>query len=127
RIVSQDEAEREIAAADRVGVRFVALGEPEYPGLLAAIPDPPPLLGVRGNFGVLSRPAVAIVGSRNASGVGLKFAALMARGMGDAGLVVSSGLARGIDAAAHRASIATGTIAVIAGGHDRIYPPEHEE
>lgn len=68
---------------------------------------------------------VAIVGSRNASGAGMKFTEQLARGLGDAGLVIVSGLARGIDAAAHRATLATGTVAVLAGGHDRIYPPEH--
>lgn len=104
---------------------FVALGEPEYPALLASIPDPPPLLGIRGETKALTRPTVAIVGSRNASGVGLKFAETLTRGLAGAGLVISSGLARGIDAAAHRASLATGSVAALAGGHDRIYPPEH--
>ena len=76
---------------------------------------------------VLSRPMIAIVGSRNASGAGLKFAGQLARDLGDAGFVVISGLARGIDQAAHRATIESGTVAVLAGGHDRIYPPEHED
>ncbi len=70
---------------------------------------------------------IAIVGSRNASGAGLKFAGQLARDLGDAGFVVISGLARGIDQAAHRATVASGTVAVLAGGHDRIYPPEHED
>ena len=73
------------------------------------------------------RPMIAVVGSRNASGAGLKFAGTMARDLGDAGFVIASGLARGIDQAAHRASLASGTVAVLAGGHDRIYPPEHED
>ena len=73
------------------------------------------------------RPMIAIVGSRNASGAGLKFAGTLARDLGDAGFVVISGLARGIDQAAHRASLQSGTVAVLAGGHDRIYPPEHED
>ena len=73
------------------------------------------------------RPMIAIVGSRNASGAGLKFAGKLARDLGEAGFVIASGLARGIDQAAHRASIASGTMAVLAGGHDRIYPPEHED
>jgi DNA processing protein len=127
RIATAEDAEREIAAARRIGVSFVALGEPEYPPDLAAIPDPPPLLAVRGAIDVLARPTVALVGSRNASGVGLKFAQMLARGLGEAGLVIASGLARGIDAAAHRASLATGTVAVLAGGHDRIYPSEHAD
>ena len=75
----------------------------------------------------LMRPMIAIVGSRNASGAGLKFAGTLARDLGEAGFVIASGLARGIDPAAHRASLASGTVAVLAGGHDRIYPPEHEE
>ena len=68
---------------------------------------------------------VAMVGSRNASAAGMKFAEMLARELGEAGFVIVSGLARGIDAAAHRASLATGTVAVLAGGHDRVYPPEH--
>jgi DNA processing protein len=89
--------------------------------------DAPPLLGVRGNIDALMRPMIAIVGSRNASAAGLKFAAVLARDLSDAGFVVASGLARGIDQAAHRASIEGGTLAVLAGGHDKIYPPEHTD
>jgi DNA processing protein len=85
------------------------------------------LLGVRGAEAALKRPMIAIVGSRNASGAGLKFAGSLARDLGDAGFVIVSGLARGIDQAAHRAALDGGTVAVLAGGHDRIYPPEHEE
>src|SRR5262249_5054354 len=92
---------------------------------LATIDDAPPLLGVRGAIETLMRPMIAIVGSRNASAVGLKFAGQLARDLGDAGFVVISGLARGVDQSAHRASIASGTVAVLAGGHDRISPPEH--
>ena len=88
------------------------------------IDDAPPLIAIRGNAAALARPMVAIVGSRNASGAGLKFTQMIARDLGEAGLVVVSGLARGIDAAAHKASLATGTIAVLAGGQDRIYPAE---
>src|SRR5207247_8707818 len=97
-----------------------------YPPRLATLDDAPPLRGVRGAPDVLMRPMIAIVGSRNASGAGLKFAGVLARDLGDAGFVIISGLARGIDQAAHRASIQSGTVAVLAGGHDRIYPPEHE-
>src|SRR5205809_748064 len=86
-----------------------------------------PRLAVRGNVGALGLPAVAVVGARNASAAGVRFAERLARDLGAAGLAVVSGLARGIDAAAHRASLATGTIAVLAGGHDRLYPPEHAE
>ena len=91
------------------------------------IDDAPPLIAVRGKFDALARPSIAIVGSRNASAAGVKFAERIARDLGDAGFAIVSGLARGIDAAAHRASLTTGTIAVLAGGHDRIYPPEHIE
>ena len=125
RICPRADAERELAAAARLGLTFVAEDEPEYPARLQEIDDAPPLLGVRGNIDVLLRPMVGIVGSRNASAAGLKFAQLIARDLGEAGFVIVSGLARGIDAAAHRATIAIGTVAVLAGGHDRIYPPEH--
>jgi DNA processing protein len=91
------------------------------------IDDAPPLIGIRGNPDVFARPQIAIVGSRNASAAGVKFADRMARDLGAAGFAVVSGLARGIDAAAHRASLQTGTIAVLAGGHDCIYPAEHVE
>ena len=91
------------------------------------IDDAPPLLAVRGKLAVLTRPLVAIVGSRNASAAGVKFAERLARDLGAAGFGTVSGLARGIDAATHRASLATGTIAVLAGGHDRLYPAEHSD
>src|SRR5262245_34360853 len=84
------------------------------------IDDAPPLLAVRGNPAALRLPAVALVGARNASAAGMRFAERLARDLGAAGLTVVSGLARGIDAAAHRASLATGTVAVLAGGHDHI-------
>jgi DNA processing protein len=126
-ICSRAAAERELEAAQRMGATFVALGEPDYPPRLDAIADAPPLLTVRGVAGALSRPAVAIVGSRNASAAGMKFAAQIAHGLGEAGFVVVSGLARGIDAAAHRAALRAGTVAVLAGGQSRIYPAEHVE
>jgi DNA processing protein len=125
RICTRGEAEREIAAASAAGVTFVALGEPGYPQRLAMIDDAPPLIAVRGELSALARPMVAIVGARNASAAGIKFAERLARELGEAGLVVASGLARGIDGAAHRGSLLTGTVAAIAGGHNRIYPPEH--
>jgi DNA processing protein len=127
RICSEEDARAELAASERVGVGLVAPGEAGYPPRLAALDDAPPLLGVRGAMDVLMRPMIAIVGSRNASGAGLKFAGTLARDLGEAGFVIASGLARGIDQAAHRASIGGGTVAVLAGGHDRIYPPEHED
>ena len=125
RICTREEAEAELAAAAKMGVALVALGEDEYPAQLATIDDAPPLLAVRGKPAVLNHPMIAMVGSRNASAAGVKIAEQLARDLGAAGLVVVSGLARGIDAAAHRASVATGTVAVLAGGHDRVYPPQH--
>ena len=124
-IHSVAEARAELAAARSMGVTFVALGEPNYPYRLRMIDDAPPLLAVRGKFAALTLPLVAIVGSRNGSAAGVKFTERLARELGEAGFGVVSGLARGIDAAAHRASAATGSIAVLAGGHDRLYPPEH--
>jgi DNA processing protein len=107
------------------GGEFVGLGEPAYPQRLQMIDDCPPLLAVRGKYSILAQPLVAIVGSRNASAAGVKFAERLARDLGEAGFAIVSGLARGIDAAAHRASLGSGTIAVLAGGHERIYPAEH--
>ncbi len=125
RIPSEADARAELEASAKLGVRLVAPGENGYPPRLAELDDAPPILGVRGAIETLMRPMIAIVGSRNASAAGLKFAQVLARDLADAGFVVTSGLARGIDQAAHRASIEGGTVAVLAGGHDRIYPPEH--
>lgn len=125
RILSRTEAEAEMSAAKRHGVRFIAIGEEEYPARLRETDDAPPLLAVRGQVQTLAREGIAIVGARNASAAGMRFAATLAREIGEAGFVVVSGLARGIDSAGHTASLATGTIAVLAGGHDRIYPSEH--
>src|SRR5580698_1114657 len=127
RICSEDDARAEIAVGKRMGVSLVAPGEAGYPPRLAMLDDAPPLLGIRGALDVLMRPVIAIVGSRNASGAGLKFAGQLARDLGEAGFVIVSGLARGIDQAAHPATIPSGTVAVLAGGHDKIYPPEHED
>jgi DNA processing protein len=126
RICGRDEAGAELAASHRLGIRLLAPGETGYPPRLATTDDAPPLLGVRGWPDALTRPIIAIVGSRNASIAGLKFTGQLAHELGQAGFIVISGLARGIDQAAHRASLASGTIAVLAGGHDRIYPPEHD-
>ena len=125
RICTEEEAAAELKAARARGIDVLALGEPDYPLRLAMIDDAPPLLAVRGQIAILNRPLVAIVGSRNASAAGVKFAERIARDLGEAGFGIVSGLARGIDAAAHRASLATGTVAVLAGGHERIYPSEH--
>ena len=125
RVCSGEEAEHELAAAARMEVAFVALGEAGYPPQLQTIDDAPPLLAVRGKASVLQAPMVAMVGSRNASAAGIKLAERLAHDLGAAGFAVASGLARGIDAAAHRGSLATGTVAVLAGGHDHVYPAEH--
>jgi DNA processing protein len=135
------DAERELSRGTRAGARLVAFGQPGYPAGLATIPDPPPILWTRGDLSLGQRPAIAIVGARNASSLGLRMARGLARGLsgaegdGATGVrlaapdahVIVSGLARGIDAAAHEAALAGGTIAVMAGGIDVIYPPENAE
>ncbi len=118
------QAEAEMAALARLGGRLIATGEADYPRLLQQTDAAPPLLALRG-AAILNRPAVALVGSRNASTAGLAFTERLGRGLGEAGLAVVSGLARGIDARAHKASLRTGTVAVMAGGQDRIYPASH--
>ncbi len=125
RICPADEAEREFEGLSRLGGRFIALGEADYPVPLQAIDSAPPLLAVLGRVETLQRPAVALVGSRNASAAGMKFTARLARDLGEADFTVVSGLARGIDTAAHEASVETGTVAVLAGGLDEIYPPQN--
>lgn len=125
-IPSVADAEREIERTEAHGARLVALPDPSYPAYLRQIAAPPPVVTIRGGSPELSaRPTVAIVGSRNASLVGHKMAERIGRGLGDAGFVVVSGLARGIDGAAHRSAIDSGTVAVIAGGIDHVYPEEH--
>lgn len=127
RICPIETAEREMAALEHIGARLVAIGEPDYPSWLRHIDSAPPLLSVRGNNEIMSRPTVAIVGSRNASIIGIKFAKQIARDLGKHGYAIASGLARGIDAAAHQASLSSGTMAVFAGGLDRIYPTDNIE
>jgi hypothetical protein len=102
------------------------MGEPDYPKTLQAIDTAPPLIALRGSADLLARPSVAIVGSRNASASGLTFAERLSRQLGEAGYVVVSGLARGVDTKAHKATLETGTVAVLAGGQDRIYPAQNE-
>ncbi|HUB84563.1 MAG TPA: DNA-processing protein DprA, partial [Rhizomicrobium sp.] len=126
RMPSDDDVKREIAALAKLGGRMIASIEPEYPAGLAALDAPPPVISVLGHASLLARDMVAIVGARNASALGRKFANQMALDLGTANLVVASGLARGIDTAAHEGSLATGTCAVVAGGVDVIYPPENE-
>jgi len=127
RICPRQVAEAELQAAAKASANIIFTIEPGYPALLAHVEVPPPLLYVRGRIELLNRPAVAIVGSRDASAAGQKMARDLAHGLGAAGYVVVSGLARGVDASAHRAALETGTIAVLAGGIDNIYPPEHAE
>jgi DNA processing protein len=127
RICSEEDARAEFLASQQLGVSLLAPGEAGYPPRLATLDDAPPLLGMRGALEVSMRPMIAVVGSRNASGAGLKFASQLARDLGEAGFIIVSGLARGIDQAAHRATVQSGTVAVLAGGHDKIYPPEHED
>lgn len=125
RVPTAAEAEAELEAADRAGARFTAIGEADYPPLLRRMDQPPPLLAVMGGGTVFSPPAVAIVGARNASIAGIKMARMLASEIGKAGYAVVSGLARGIDTAAHGGSLSTGTVGVLAGGLDRLYPPEN--
>lgn len=125
RVSSLDDAERELEAIERMGASLVGMGEPDYPQQLKNCEAPPPLVTIKGDGNVFRKPPVAIVGSRNASVVGARFTEKLARDLGDAGFAIVSGLARGIDAAAHKASMASGTIAVLAGGLDRPYPPEN--
>lgn len=125
RVATVNDAERELEAAHRFGAVFVGIGEPDYPPALREIDAAPPLLAMKGNRKAATRPSLGIVGSRNASVSGAKFAAMIARDAGTAGYVITSGLARGIDTAAHSASLRTGTIAALAGGLDRPYPPEN--
>jgi DNA processing protein len=124
RIATIEEIERELAAARRIGARFIAACEPDYPPALRQIDSAPPILALRGGAEAFAQAAVAIVGSRNASAAGMTFAERLARALGRAGYAIVSGLARGIDQRAHAASLETGAIAVLAGGHARPYPPE---
>jgi DNA processing protein len=125
KVPSVAEAEDEIAGLQKVGGRLVATGEPDYPPLLVHISGAPPLVSVIGGERVDLRRTVAIVGARNASAAGKRMTELLSRELGTRGFVVVSGLARGIDAAAHAASLTTGTVAVLAGGMDHVYPEEN--
>lgn len=118
-------AEKEMAALARRGGRLLCWGEPDYPETLANIEDAPPVLTLLGRGELLTAPIVAVVGARNASANGRRLAHELAIGLGEAGVVVASGMARGIDAAAHGGALATGSIAVVAGGVDVVYPPEN--
>ena len=123
--VSEAAIEREEKALSALGGRFLVAGDALYPAALVALPDAPPILSVLGDPGLLGRPSLAIVGAREASLAGRHFAAELAATLGAAGFVITSGLARGIDAAAHEASLDTGTVAVLACGVDQVYPPQN--
>ena len=124
-MASEAEVEAEWTALHRAGARLVATGEPDYPQALNHIPAPPPLLTVMGGPELASKTAVAIVGSRNCSASGAKLTEMIARDLGQNGVVVVSGLARGVDTHAHKASLALGTIAVVAGGLNQLYPRQN--
>jgi DNA processing protein len=125
RVPSIADAEREIEAGERLGARLIAACEPDFPALLAALNPPPPLIWARGDPSLLSRPCVAVVGARIASAAGQRFARTPARDPGQAGQAAVSGLARGVDGAAHEGALPTGAAAALGGGVDDIYPPEH--
>ena len=121
------EIEAEIEAGRAVGARLTVLGDGAYPGALAAVDAPPPVLWTLGDIGLLARPCIAVVGARIASAGGQRIARGLAQQLGEAGYVVVSGLARGIDGAAHAGALPTGTAAVLGGGVDDIYPPDNAE
>lgn len=125
KVPSPDEAAEELERIDRLGARTLCLDEPDYPEALAAIDDAPPVLIVKGRTELLKRPAIGLVGARNASANGRSLAHALARDLGRAGFVVASGLARGIDTAAHQGALDSGTLAVVAGGLDIFYPPQN--
>jgi DNA processing protein len=124
-LFSRDQAEREVATVEKFGARYLVLGQGLYPALLAELDDAPPVLIAKGDFNLLDKPKVSIVGARNASAAACRFARGLAHDLGQQGLVVVSGLARGIDSAAHDGALETGTIGVVAGGIDIFYPPEN--
>jgi len=125
-VVPEGEIAREEQALGKLGGRFLIFGDADYPVALAALPDAPPALSAIGDLGLPARPTLAIVGARDASLAGRRFAADLAASLGQAGFAIASGLARGIDAAAHEAALEKGTIAVLAGGIDQVYPPQNE-
>lgn len=127
KLPAQNLIDEELKRVAKIGARLIGWGEPDYPEALSVIEDAPPLITVLGHVGLLPRRAIGIVGARNASLNGRKMAETLARDLGKENVVVVSGLARGIDASAHAASLATGTVAVLAGGVDVVYPEENRE
>ena len=126
-IIADSAAQAEIDRVGKLGARYLVLGQALYPRLLAELTDAPPLLIAKGDVALLEKQAVAIVGARNASAAACRFARGLAHDLGQEGLAVVSGLARGIDAAAHDGALDTGTIGIVAGGIDVFYPPENED
>jgi DNA processing protein len=126
-IASDAAVDQELARGAALGARLIAACEAAFPQALAALDPPPPILWARGRVEILDRPSVAIVGARVASAAGQRFARGLAAELGQSGQVIVSGLARGIDAAAHEGSLPTGTVAVLGGGVDDVYPPEHRK
>ena len=128
KIPTKEAIEAELDEMELVGAKAVASCEPGYPAYLRALDQPPPVISLLGKHpNVLHKPSVAIVGSRNASAIGQRFARQVAGELGEAGYTVISGLARGIDAAAHAGSLETGTAAVLGGGPDHIYPRDNTD
>ncbi|WP_152548698.1 DNA-processing protein DprA [Kozakia baliensis] len=126
-VPTREEIEAELEATRRLGGEIVLLGDSRYPAMLSHLPDAPPMLSVLGDTRLFSRRAVGIVGARNASAAGIRMSETLSAGLAAVDIVVVSGLARGIDAAAHRAALYPGlTVAAVAGGLDQIYPPEHK-
>ncbi len=126
RVSARAAAEKERAALESIGASLIARGEPDYPALLAHIEDAPPLISALGHAHLLGKKAIAVVGARNASVNGVRFAERIAADLGRGGFLVVSGMARGIDAAAHRGGLGTGTLAVMGGGIDVVYPKENQ-
>lgn len=124
---SPGETAAELEAGERLGARLIVSGEADYPEMLAAIDPPPPLLWTLGDPDLLARPSMAVVGARIASAGGQRIARGLAQQLGEAGYVVVSGMARGIDGAAHAGALPTGTVAVLGGGVDDVYPPDHAD
>jgi DNA processing protein len=125
-LFGKTDAEREIARTEKFGARYLVLGQGLYPSLLAQLDDAPPLIVAKGQTALLDRPAAALVGARNASAAACRFARTLAHDLGREGVVVVSGLARGVDSAAHDGALESGTIGVVAGGIDVFYPPENQ-
>jgi len=126
-VPSIEEIEAEMAAGEQAGARLLVLGDADYPDSLAAVDPPPPMLWTLGDASLMARPCIAVVGARIASAGGQRIARGLSQQLGEAGHVVVSGLARGIDGAAHTGALPTGTVAVLGGGVDDVYPPDNAD